>query len=251
MKVILIAMSLFFSFSIQAATIDKVIGQDELILVAAHAQNIPLRYRALVDAFGKISMNCTATHIGHGYVLTAGHCFLATPTAQKDLDCKDINIEWGVREEIEPYLKSQCEKIIIQQTDYLNDYAVMKVSPIPPVAIMPEMKRRATIGDTLTVFSHPNKLPLYWSQFCGVERQFHGDLPKNTIQHKCDTNPGSSGASLINTLSLKVVGIHDGGVDGIDGINDPNLRPVNTGMNYGTFIMNSPLFEALTELGFR
>ena len=60
------------------------------------------------------------------------------------------------------------EKIIVQQTDELNDYAILKVSPVPPVSIAPDMKRRAIVGDTLTMFSHPNELPLYWSQLCGV-----------------------------------------------------------------------------------
>lgn len=234
----------------QAANIEKIIGDNELLLVAPDASNIPLRFQKLVNAFGKIGMGCTATHIGHGYVLTAGHCFWAAPELQKDLDCADIAIDWGVREGATPYLTSKCEKMIAQQTSDFNDFAIMKVSPIPPVAIAPDMTRRAAIGDTLTVFSHPNELPLHWSHLCGVERVNHPELNANTIQHKCDTNPGSSGATLINVVSLKVVGIHDGGINGFQTIKDPELLPMNTGMNYGTFIFNSPLYDALLELGF-
>lgn len=251
-KTSIAAVLLTISLSAVAANTDKVIGENDLILVAADASNIPMKYRKLVDAFGMISPSaCTATHIGNGYVLTAGHCFWATSELQRDQACDDLSIEWGKRDGLEPYLTSKCEKIIVQQTDELNDYAILKVSPAPSVSIAPEMKRRAATGDTLTIFSHPNELPLYWSQLCGVERLSHPDLPPNSLQHKCDTNLGSSGATLINVLSLKIVGIHDGGINGVDTATDPQLLPVSTGMNFGTFIMNSPLFDALKDLGFK
>ena len=238
------------SFS-QAAVQEKIIGENDLVLVNAEGTNVPLRYRNLINAFGKLTMGCTATHIGFGYVLTAGHCFWAPPTVQKDLDCSDQKIEWGLRDGKEPYMTSQCEKIVIEQMDNQNDYAILKVSPVPPVAIAPELNRRAAIGDTLTIFSHPNELPLHWSRMCGVEKVQHSDLPEKSLKHKCDTNPGSSGATIINVLSMKVVGIHDGGIGGLSSVvPNPELDPMYTGLNYGTFIMNSPLYDALKELGF-
>ena len=113
------------------------------------------------------------------------------------------------------------------------------------------MNRRAVIGDTVTIFSHPDELPLQWSKLCGIERLSHPGLPIGSIQHRCDTNPGSSGAAIINALSLKVVGIHDGGfgADPFGDVEDPT-SPVATGINYGTFILDSPLVEALRSLGF-
>ena len=111
---------------------------------------------------------------------------------------------------------------------------------MPTATIAPELERRAIIGDTLTMFSHPEELPLRWSPFCGIERVQHPDLPKGAFHHQCDTNPGSSGATILNILTLKIIGIHDGGV-----VNS------NGGMNYGTYIMNSPLYENLKALGFK
>ncbi|MBY0555251.1 trypsin-like peptidase domain-containing protein [bacterium] len=220
--------------------IEKIIGENDLIAVDATGSNVPERYRSIIDGFGRMSMGCTATHIGNGYVLTAGHCFYADTEPSRDLECSDTTIEWGVREGVEPYLTSTCEKIIIAQTNETeNDYALLKVSPVPAVAIGVEMQRKAIIGDSLTMFSHPEVLPLRWSQQCGIEREQHPDLPPGAFQHKCDTNPGSSGATILDLITLKVIGIHDGGVVNGSG-----------GANYGTFIMNSPLFEELKKAGF-
>ena len=144
---------------------------------------------------------------------------------------------------------SKCEKIVIAQWSGQNDYAVVKVSPIPPVAIAPDMQRRAATGDTVTIFSHPDGRPLHWSRLCGIEYQVHPELPQGSIQHQCDTNPGSSGATIINALTLKVIGIHDGGMAGDVDAEDPH-SPVGMGMNYGTYIQNSPLGETLRSLGF-
>lgn len=256
MKRILFASVLVISLNLFASNeLNKIIGTNDLVTVAPQGQNIPLKYRGLIDAFGKLSMGCTATHIGSGYVLTAGHCFYAGPTPTEDAECSDITIDWGYREGVEPYLKSQCQRIIIAQRSDKGDFAVIRVSPVPPVFIAPEMKRKAVSGDTVTIFSHPEELPLRWSRLCGVELRQHPFLPKQAINHKCDTNPGSSGATIINAITLKVVGIHDGGVaantsdDNTVGGSD-DLNPVRTGMNYGTYIQNSSLYSVLVSLGF-
>jgi V8-like Glu-specific endopeptidase len=252
LKLILSILTLALGLSVQASNeIEKIIGDNDLVTVAPEASNIPLKYRSLVDAFGHMSMGCTATHIGNGYVLTAGHCFWAGPTPLADQSCSDISIEWGMRDGVKPYLNSKCERIILSQRSGSEDFAIIKVSPVPPVAIAPEMHRRAVIGDTVTIFSHPEDLPLRWSRLCGVERLEHPGIPEGTLQHKCDTNPGSSGATIINALTLKVIGIHDGGIGGVYVEGDADqTSPTATGMNYGTFIIDSPLHEALVSLGF-
>ena len=89
--------------------------------------------------------------------------------------------------------------------------------------------------------SHPEMLPLHWSQSCGVEKSFDSQLPSGSLLHNCDTNPGSSGAVLLNSLTLKIVGIHDGGY----------ADDKHVGMNYGTYVLNSPMTDKLIELGFK
>lgn len=219
---------------------EKIIGTNDMISVSDDAGNIPLRYRSLVDAFGITDIGCTATHIGHGIVLTAGHCFWAPAIPLINQSCKGSTVSWGLRGTKAAYLVSQCENIIMAQKSPLGDFAIFQVSPAPTAFISPDLRRHAAIGDTLTLFSHPEYMPLQWSQLCGFERTQDPELPPKFLLHQCDTNPGSSGAAMINAISLKIVAIHDGGHA------DENHK----GMNYGTFILSSPLGDKLRELGF-
>lgn len=250
MKFFFFLMIWTFNLFAAASEIEKIIGKDDLVPVSTDAHNIPAKYRSLVDAFGHMSMGCTATHIGQGYVLSAGHCFWAGEVPTLDQPCFSTEIKWGYRSGKAPYMVSKCEKIVIAQWDGKNDYSVMKVSPIPPVAIAPELGRRAATGDTVTIFSHPDSMPLQWSRLCGIEYEVHPEFPVGVINHQCDTNPGSSGATIINALTLKVIGIHDGGIGGHSDDSSTPSSPVSMGMNYGTHIMDSPLLETLRSLGF-
>lgn len=230
-----------FTFLAHASVdIEKILGPNGLVPVKADVTNIPFRYRNLVDAFGKMSMGCTVTHLGKGYVITAGHCFWAGPAVRKDEECFD-EIEWGVREDKKPYMVSKCERLLIAQHTNGLDYALVKVSPVPPVAIAPNLNFRAKTGDRVTIFSHPDDLPLQWSRLCRVKRTVDPEISIDLIHHQCDTNPGSSGASIIDVSSLQVVGIHDGGY-----VHEDN----NVGMNYGTYLTDTPIIEILRRAGF-
>ena len=225
-----------------AADSNKIIGNNDLIAVDAEATNIPLKYKNIVDAFGIISMGCTATHIGGGYVLTAGHCFGAGDALVRDRDCANVTVDWGVREGKPAYLKSNCERVLFAQRNNLsNDFAIFKVSPVPPVAVGIDLTRRALPGDSITIFSHPRMVPLRWSQLCTVETILDPGLPQQALHHQCDTDPGSSGATILNANTKRVVAIHDGG----------RLTGSDTGMNYGTDLTNAEVAAGLHELGFK
>lgn len=222
-------------------TIEKIIGTNDLVAVDATGSNIPEKYRNIIEAFGIISMGCTATHIGNGLVLTAGHCFWADEVLQKDQPCADTTIAWGVREGKEATLTSTCEMVLFAQRDSIgNDFAIMKVSPAPEASVGVELERKAEVGDQLTIFSHPEELPLRWSPTCVVENPTDTELPPQAMQHKCDTNPGSSGATIIDENTMKVVAIHDGG----------RLTAPAEGMNYGTYLTNTEVRDALKGLGY-
>jgi V8-like Glu-specific endopeptidase len=246
MKLFSFLLVLFLSFSVSAQlkfnNPNKVIGKNDLIAVDATASNIPVQFASLVDAFGIMNMGCTATHIGNGFVLTAGHCFWAPRLLTKDITCDEVTINWGVREGKEAYLQSKCEMVLFAQTNKLigSDFAILKVSPSPSVSIPVELERKALVGDSVTIFSHPEELPLQWSKICEIEASTNLIFAKETLQHKCDTNPGSSGATILDATMGKVVGVYGGG----------RLTTATEGLNYGTFLTNTKIIESLKSIGF-
>ncbi len=127
------------------------------------------------------------------------------------------------------------EEEIVQSTEQAkvigtNDFVVVKVSPVPPVAIAVDYAARPAIDTTLTIFSHPRSRPLEWSQTCLLKPASSGGWGADQFSHQCDTDPGSSGATILNDASLAVIGIHDGGT---------------YSWNYGTFLSDTPLAEIL------
>ena len=241
MKIVLVLLLSLIPLFSQANLPSKIIGGNDMVAVNAEASNIPLKYKSIVNAFGLLSMACTATHIGNGYVLTAGHCFWVGSEVAQDLPCADITVEWGFREKLPAYLKSTCERVVFAQRSTTNDFAILKVFPVPDAFIEVELSKTATAGDSLTVFSHPQELSLRWSGTCVVESALDPLLSASTLQHKCDTNPGSSGATILDATTNKIVGIHNGG----------RSSAQSSGMNYGTFATSPELLNALKQLGFR
>lgn len=246
MKLLSFSLVLFLSFSVSAQfkfnNPNKIIGENDLVAVDASASNIPTHLAPIVDGFGIMNMGCTATHIGNGIVLTAGHCFWAPRELTTEITCDEVTIDWGVREGKEAYLQSKCEMVLFAQTNKLigSDFAILKVSPAPTVSVPIELDRKAAVGDVITIFSHPEELPLQWSKNCAVEESIDVIFAKEALQHICDTNPGSSGATILDATTGKVVGVHGGG----------RLTAIAEGMNYGTFLTNKEIIEALKSIGF-
>jgi hypothetical protein len=206
----------------------KIIGKNDLTPVLEDGANIPQKYRRLVDVFGIISMGCTATHIGNGVVLTAGHCFHATPTRQDNLPCDGITVKWGVRKDKPSYLTSSCTTVLAAEQSTARDYAIFKVEPVPPVQADLDFSARPAVDTTLTIFGHPQLRPLEWSKLCPLKLASDGGWGVDQFSHQCDTEPGSSGSTILDDTSLKVIGIHDGG---------------NTAWNYGTYLFNTPIAD--------
>jgi V8-like Glu-specific endopeptidase len=252
--------------------IEKIIGQNDLVIVDSEVLNIPPRYKNIVNAFGNVRYEekngkgqlidtfygCTGTHMGQGYVITAGHCVGASDTVTSKSDCSFISgsseitateIHFGYRDQRVKYTTSKCIEVIaaMKNDDLGFDFAILKVSPAPTEVILPDTSRRSIFGDSVTVFSHPQGEVLQWSRACGVERVLNPLIPDSFIQHQCDTRPGSSGAAIIDMISMKIVGIHDGGINDFD---EATGVPLSTGMNYATYIMNSPLYDELKKIGF-
>jgi V8-like Glu-specific endopeptidase len=207
---------------------EKIIGKNDLVSVRNDGANLPEKYRGLVDAFGVLSMGCTATHIGGGIMLTAGHCFRARPQRQDNVACPNVNVKWGVRVDDAAYLTSTCDIVLAMEQNSDRDYAIVKVSPAPKAKVGIDFAARPALESALTIFSHPKRRPLEWSKTCSLKSGATGGWGLDMFSHQCDTEPGSSGATVLSDDSLKVIGIHDGG-----------LAP----WNYATYLTNTPLRE--------
>lgn len=208
----------------------KIIGTNDLVTVLQDGANIPAKYGPLLDAFGRISNGCTATHIGGGLAIAAGHCFRAPSTRRDNIQCPTYSVAWGFRKDDPSYMTSQCQIVLAGEYNRNRDYAIFVVRPIPPVEVAVDYAARPAVGTPITIFGHPRSRPLEWSQLCTVQPASNGGYGVDMFTHQCDTEGGSSGSSILDDRTLKVIGIHDGG---------------RVPWNYGTFLANTPLAELM------
>lgn len=95
-----------------------ILGDNDLLRVDPAGSNVPSKFRRVIDAIGRTSpMGCTATHLGNGLALSAGHCFRDAQPRADGLPCvtkhgSPVTIEWGVRGEADAqgYLVSNCTR---------------------------------------------------------------------------------------------------------------------------------------------
>ena len=71
----------------------------------------------------------------------------------------------------------------------------------------------------MTIYSHPMKRPLQWSKTCtNLGRKDLGQWNSNRlyylnrIHYSCDTEGGSSGASVIDANTYEILAIHNSGI---------------------------------------
>lgn len=219
----------------QSSNVNVIIGANDFIKVLRNGQNIPAKYASIIDAFGMIRANgsiCTATHIGNGIVLTAGHCFEgASATRQNNVPCSNATVDWGYREDKRPYMTSICTTLLARQWGNGLDYTIFKVSPIPSAKVDVDLSGYPVSGTRMTIFSDPLGRPLEWSQVCYLNMTTSSYNTKQE-NYSCDTEAGSSGSTVLNDDTLKVIGIHWGG-------------SAQASANYAGSIMDIPLREIL------
>lgn len=184
----------------------KIIGENDLI-------NVPSTYADLseVKAIGRMRLGCTVTHVGKGIAITAGHCLSASSFegVRNDQKCSSsrYNVRWGVTYGSRGYMTSKCLRVIAIENNSERDYAVLFFDPIPEGFIRVDFAQETKKGDEISIFSHPRKRPLEWSNWCEVDTFF--DKSKgNQFGYDCDTEGGSSGAAVLNS-NMQVVGIHN------------------------------------------
>ena len=107
-----------------------------------------------------------------------------------------------------------------------RDYAILRYENPPETSLKVQKGIRPEKGEKLTIFSHPNGVPLSWSGWC----EHVGDHDQgDRFEYHCDTKRGSSGAAVLNE-DYEIVGIH-------------NQGSTYLGFNSGTYLMDIPEFK--------
>ena len=217
-------------------------------------KNIPNKYKLNLAAIGKLSTACTATHIGQGFIITAGHCFWQTffdAELYENQKCTDETISWAVTTgNLNPKI-SKCKEIIaMQKSEILNlDFAIMRIDNPPLEKIALDFNQSSVVPNTLlTLFSYPLESPLSWSKYCRIKKINLTDVNPQLLHHACDTQSGSSGAAVLNAMNGKIVGIHISS----NGDPEPDGSSTKTATeNYAVYISKSPIKSLLLKAGYK
>ena len=198
-----------------ASDAKKIIGDNDLTPVSIDGYNVPLPYQKYLNAIGYIVPNgCTVTHIGNGFALTAGHCFVDYEVSLQHQPCNGFKVRWARRGDPTYLGESRCKEIaVLHQSKDGWDYALIKLSSAPKEFIPLDLNRKPLSGSRITIFSQPKGRPLEWSQYCALDEgnsQWKIAHP-GRFKHSCDTETGSSGAVVIDDVTYKIIGIHSGG----------------------------------------
>ncbi len=219
----------------------KIIGSNDLVKVTTNGDNLPENLRPLIGAVGMLELGCTVTHIGNGLLVTAGHCIDASVKRGPDAPCWDkMTVRWNFRAGLENNEISHCVRVLGAEFNKQFDYAVLIVDNPPPEKVDVDFSVRPNNDTKITLFGYPMKRPLEWSQFCVVRptTDQRSSSPnshytgKDRFLHQCDTEAGNSGSAIIDSTTLKIVGVHNGG-------QEP--------WNVGTFVVDTPLAELLKQ----
>jgi V8-like Glu-specific endopeptidase len=214
-----------FEDSVMTITQSKIIGTNEMVKVNKDGSNVDANLRPYLNAFGIIDLGggvCSGTHIGNGYVLTAGHCLMKGQFGEKlNEECSNIRVLWGYRGSPatgspKPIVNqiSNCQKIVYAELSKERDFAILKMDSAPAVSIkLSKTGARISNGTRLTIFGYPQGRPLEWSTYCGSQQI--PQLP-SMFAHNCDTEPGNSGSTVLainESGTPSIIGIHDSGTE--------------------------------------
>lgn len=192
---------------------EKIIDANDLIPVDATASNVPEEFRPLIGAVGQLNVGCTATHVGNGFVLTAGHCISVSPRSNPK-SCSLLGVVWGNYGGNTQLTASKCLSIVARSYDKNADYALLRVAQPPAAAVEIDFSLRdLSQTNAITLFSFPRMRPMEWSGLCDTQRYPQPESLWMKFLHTCDTESGSSGGALIDATTGKIVGIHGGSTD--------------------------------------
>ncbi len=186
-----------------------------------------------LTAIGKMTGGCTAFHLGHGIVATAGHCITIATADPVETSCHNLSIVWEQDRGNQLPAHSRCMKILQYQFDVNGDFAFIQVDPAPAASIgIQSMDRSINVDQKVVVVGYPKGKALSVSGRC--EMITASGEASNFFHHSCDTLPGNSGSPVLDADSSLVLGIHNGDADNHE--------------NYGSYLPDPTELQRLAEL---
>lgn len=177
--------------------------------IGMHGENLPSSFDlSSLDGIGRISNISngqvfgygTVSHVGKGYVVTAGHVI-------SEKTCPIAQIEWGAREN-KNVLVSKCLKVIYREVGRYKDLAVFKVDRYPNSKV--ELSKVSGIhefetGDDVFLLGHMGGSDLLLAE--GWASQF---IKTTSFSSYLPSGSGDSGAPVFSMESGNIVGIYSG-----------------------------------------
>lgn len=191
----------------------RIIGQNNLTVVNLKSSGTPKFLKEHgYTAIGQLDEgNCTVTHIGNNFAVTAGHCLLNAEAANaiKNKPCSN-SVKWGVLKDASPVKSSRCETVVYAILNDDADVALLKLSEAPQ-AFFKLDTRGLKQSLSLIVVGHPAGDPLSFAKGCFMRPASGMSPSKPFFNHTCDTLGGSSGSPIFASDTEKIIGIHVSG----------------------------------------
>ena len=195
----------------------------------------------IVDVFPfedkSISLQCTAFHLGDGYMATAGHCFIGS------YDCNNAQVRWANKNNV-----STCTEVVYsfasESLNKLNanhrDLTIFKVNVAPNEKLKIgrdslEAMRVQTLAVTgLSVkvrhvrvtSSSTGPCTLIAGQATSI---FGQPKPKDTVQHNCSVGAFAPGTPIIDAQTGELLAIQQSStlLPAIDSQSETYLKEIN------------------------
>lgn len=179
---------------------------------------------------------CTGTLISNDLFLTAKHC---------EGDCKGISVTFGYLQDGRAKETFNCKEIVEKgDAAYNNDYMIVRLEGSPGVGwgFYEPSARELSAGQELLMMHHPSGSPMKVSskncQLMGLKDGF--------VEHRCDTEPGSSGSAIFlpdfkNPEKTRIIGVHT-----LGGCNEQETQ-YNSGPAMANLVKISPILKSLAK----
>lgn len=146
---------------------------------------------------------CSGTLVDKDLFLTAAHCY--------ESECSNISVTFGYLQDRFRQETFRCSEVVEKGSSGADDYLLIRLEGSPGAAwgYYPLSDQELEAGQSLLMIHHPGGRPMMVSQEgCKVYSVAGG-----YVNHRCDTEGGSSGGGILlpdyeRPENTRVVGVH-------------------------------------------